>query len=367
MTDNTQRPIAPSGFRPNVGSGDPSGWDKAEYATPDRSQIDSGFYVEDRGLPWHVTLSRQWGMTELMTGSKRKLTSGEALGLAGLDYEVKMAQMFALVDDDYVEVPGLFTSYRADTGATLGSRGLSSSYKLVQNADALAFGDLLVDEGDAHWETAGSMKGGAIIFASMELPDSIHVDGDPSEYRLFLVISNGHNGKHPFRADVTIERVLCRNTLRIAHERAISSWTIRHTSSIEGRIQQARDALKLSFRYAETFVESASELVSTKLVDRQVDAILADLFPLTESQQERVDKDPSKLDAMPVGVVRRVYRESPTVSPVRGTAYGVMNAVSEYADHFKTYRSDEAKAEHLMFDDGDVKQRAWSLLTGIAK
>jgi hypothetical protein len=105
-----------------------------------------------------------------------------------------------------------------------------------------------------------------------------------------------------------------------------------------------------------------------------VDAILADLFPLTEAQQEKVDqgKDPGVYAALPV--VRQVYYESPTVAPVRGTAYGVLSAVTEYVDHVKYYRAvsqggaDENRAAHVIFDEGqqDPKQRAWDLLTSLS-
>lgn len=74
MTTSTERPIAPSGFTPNLrvipGA---NGGDVAEYITPEASGLESGFYVTDRGLPWHVTLSRRLDTPELMTGSDRTL------------------------------------------------------------------------------------------------------------------------------------------------------------------------------------------------------------------------------------------------------------------------------------------------------
>ena len=367
MMDNTARPIAPSGFRPNLRVNPGPGGDVAEYIRPEASGLDSGFYVADRGLPWHVTLARRLDTPELMVGSDRKLTVGEALVLAELDWEVATAPLYASIWEAYVEVPNRVATYRTDTGAILGS-GLSNAFKLVQNRDAFTFADHIIDTAGAHCETAGSLFGGRQVFLSMELPDDIHVDGDPSEYRLFLVISNGHDGRSKLRVDVTIERVICRNTLRISQERAISSWAIRHTSGIDGRVMEARNSLQLSHRYVEAFTETAGAMVGSTLADRQVDDILAKLFPLTESQQERVDKDPGKLAAMPLGMVRAIYQESPSIEPVRGTAYGVLNAVTEYVDHAKTYRdskrgdSEDVRAEHLMFDDADAKQRAWDLL-----
>jgi phage/plasmid-like protein (TIGR03299 family) len=371
-TKNTERPVAESGFRPNLRTipNPNGGGDVAEYITPERSGLESGFYVTDRGLPWHVTLARRLDTPELMTGSDRKLTVGEALVLGGLDWEVGTASVFVTIDKKKIPVAGRKVTYRKDTGAILSVNTVSDAYKVVQNRDAFTFADTILDVGGAHCETAGSLFGGRHVFLSMELPDEIAVVGDPSDYRLFLLISNGHDGMHSLRLDVTIERVVCRNTLKIAKGRAISSWAIRHTSGIDGRVQEAKNALGIVHRYAEEFSGAASALVATSLVDRQVDDILARLFPLTETQQERVDKDADKILVMPQGIVREIYQTSPTVDPVRGTAYGILSAVTEYVDHFKTYRgegAEDSRAEHLMFDDGDVKQRAWDLLTTVKK
>lgn len=376
MTDNTARPIAPSGFQPNLATrrlDGPQGGDAAEYITPERSGLEAGFYVTDRGLPWHVTLARRLNTPELMAGSATKLRGPEALELAGLAFTVAMAPLFAQIGRKRVPVPDRFATYRTDTGAVLGS-GMSGKYQLVQPAQLAAFGEALVDAGGPTYETGGSLFGGRQNFLSMEIPDEIHVAGDPSEYRLYLLLSNGHDGNHPFRADVTVERGVCRNTVRIAQKGAISSFVLKHTSQMDGRLQQAREALGLSFAYAESFAATASQLASTSLADRQVDEILDRLFPLTETQQERVDKDPVKLASLPRGMVELIYQESPSVAPIRGSAYGLLNAVTEYADHFASFRAgdggeaEDVKAERLIFGTGasaisTVKQRAWDLLT----
>lgn len=370
MTSNSERPIVASGFRPNLAVVQgPGGFDKAEYVTPEASGLESGFYVTDRGLPWHVTLSRRLDTPELMTGAGRTLTAGEALILAGLDFDVEKWDIQAVSPTEgTVDVPRAYATVRTDTLQVLGVVG--QSYKVLQNRDAFAFADAIVDDGGAHYETAGSLWGGKVIFLSMEVPDDIHVEGDPSDYRLFLVVSNGHDGKHPVRADVTIERVTCRNTLRISHKRAISTYMVKHYSTLDGRLQDARSALGISFRYAEAFGESASALVATSLVDRQVDAILRDVFPVPEKQDT-----PERIDQSIFAKVRNVYQTSPSIDPIRGTAYGVLNAVTEYLDHFHDFHgggassAEDVKAGSLLFagSASSYKQDAYDRLTALAE
>jgi phage/plasmid-like protein (TIGR03299 family) len=225
---NATKPIAPSAFSPV----NPN--EVLESSRPADSGIESGFYTTERGLPWHVELSRQLGEAERMQGMSGLLTAKEALAAGGAAFTVEQWPLQAVAPDDSVhqggiaDVPRKVANVRSDTGQVLGVVG--TTYRVLQNADAFAFVDALVDDGGAKYESAGVLAGGARVFLAMEVPDHIVVAGDPSEYRLFLVFSNGHDGKVSARATITVERVVCRNTLRIAQtERAMASWTARHS------------------------------------------------------------------------------------------------------------------------------------------
>lgn len=347
-------------------------YDIAEYKSPEISGIESGFYVGSRGLPWHVALSRRLDVPELMQDAGGLLTAEAALDLAGLGFRVaqepihRVAGVSASRHKKYEVIEGWVANVRQDTGGTLGI--VKPTYRVLQNADAFAFADSLVDDGSAKYETAGSLFGGKLIFLSMEIPDEIHVEGDPSDYRLFLVISNGHDGRHAAEAFVTVERVMCKNTLKAGRTGAISHWSIRHTTGLDGRLQVAREALGLSFRYAEAFSETASALVAKPLAERQVEEIIRSLFPIPERDQDK----PERFPMTTAGKVMEVYMTSPSIDPIQGTAYGVLNAVTEYLDHVQEYRgrvaqADEVRADSLLFGGTAEakKQAALDLLVKI--
>lgn len=339
-------------------------YDIAEYKDPRASGVESGFYVGDRGLPWHVALSRRLDVPELMQEAGGLLKAQDALQIGGLAFDVlqepihRMSGKTASRHKVYEVIEGWVANVRQDTGATLGI--VKPTYKVLQNIDAFAFADALVDSGDAKYETAGSLFGGKLIFLSMEVPDEIHVEGDPSDYRLFLVISNGHDGRHATEAFVTVERTMCKNTLKAGRKGSISHWTIRHTSGLDGRLQTAREALGLSFRYAESFAQTASDLVAKPLAERQVEEIIRSLFPVPERDQDRPERFPMTV----AGKVLEVYNTSPSIEPLKGNAYGVLNAVTEYLDHVQEYRgrvttSDEVRADSLMFGGtAEIKKQA---------
>lgn len=382
MTENSALPIAPSGFAGarrvlDSEDGGMTAYDRAEYAIPEAGRIDTGFYVEDRGLPWHVVLSRRLDTPELMEGVSGLLDRHAALSIGGLDFMVEKWPLLAVgpVEGtaDATATTRRYATVRTDNGRALGIVG--DVYRVLQNEDAFAFMDDLVDDGGAKYETAGVMFGGARVFISMEVPNHIHVDGDPSEYRLYLVVANSHDATSPVQAMVTTERVVCRNTLRAAIKGAKRTWQVRHTTNLDGRLAEARQALGLSLKYADVFAETASAMVSRTLVDREVDNILATAFPLPEPREGEKELSEAVLARTDFARIRSVYHDSPSIEPVYGTAWGVMNAVTEYYDHVKDYRGrsgagdDEVRAASLMDDRGtanEAKQRAWELLTMVS-
>ena len=72
-----------------------------------------------------------------------------------------------------------------------------------------------------------------------------------------------NDGSSKFRFLVTPIRIVCANTQTAAIEAAAASWGIRHTGGARVAIQEARTALKLSWRYIQAFEEEAAQLYSS--------------------------------------------------------------------------------------------------------
>lgn len=339
-------------------------FDKPEYATPDVSGIESGFYVGDRGLPWHVTLSRQLGTPDLMQDAGQLLTADEAIALMGADWEVELLPV--QVAGGKV-IPERFAVVRTDTRDPLGIVG--RTYKTVQNRDAFAFADNLVDSGEAKYETGGLMRGGRWVFLSMELDHlGLVVPGDPSEFKTYLLVTTSHDGSKPTEAHITHVRTVCRNTWRLAVGGAVSSFRIRHSGTIEGKLAEARKALGIAFRNTETVQEVATRLAGKSLVDRQVQELFEKVWPISDEATEAVRERAHATLAF------ENYLGSPTVDAIRGTAWGALQGLTEYVDHEIAYKSKtrgdnlDARADSLIYGAGEgAKVRATKELLKLAK
>ena len=137
------------------------------------ANVESMFYA-GREKPWHG----------LGTQVDEAPTSADALRLAGLDWKVERKPIQVCGGR---KVDNFFANVRSSDGAVLGV--VSDRYQVVQNAEAFAFTDALI-EGEVRYETAGSLMGGRKIWLLAKLPDR-EIVGDKTEP--YLCFSNTHD------------------------------------------------------------------------------------------------------------------------------------------------------------------------------
>jgi phage/plasmid-like protein (TIGR03299 family) len=274
------------------------------------------------------------------------MTAKEALNAGGLAWAVESRNLGNI---GFPEKNGL---YRSTDGAGLGIVG--NRYQIIQNEQAFAFADNLVDDGQAKYETAGSLWGGKRVFLSMELNHlDIRVPGDDSDVKMFLMITNNHDGGGAADAVVTPIRSVCQNTVNAAIASAKSRFRIRHTGNIEQKLLAARDALGISFKYAEEFEKLAARMALKKVTDAQVLEILRNaVFPVdAEAVSEEVLSDHASTLAF------ENYLTSPTMDSIRGNAWGAYNGIAEFIDYGAIYRGGKSNPV--------AQVRANSLLWGV--
>lgn len=279
-----------------------------------------------REVPWHG----------LGIVTDQCLTAADAIVTAGLDWTVSSEPLFAEIDGKKILVPGKKAQVRSSDKKVLGI--VTPKFKNLQNADAFAFADNLIDDSRAHYETAGSLRGGRVVFMTMKLSVDMTVAGS-DEHDLYLILRMGHDGTMAITAELSPIRVVCMNTLRLATAEAVSSWSIRHTGSIEGRLEEARRSLQLSFKYAEEFVKLGDHMVATKVTDDMLIQMLEETLPNRPKTPEKIED------------IMSLWKESNT-NGFTGTAWGALNAFTEYYDHGRDTRSQEAVFTTIM--DGEV-------------
>ncbi|MCI0462766.1 MAG: DUF932 domain-containing protein [Gemmataceae bacterium] len=305
--------------------------------------------------PWHG----------LGTRLDAPATAAEAITAAGLDYEVTLTPM---TTTDGLPVPQRRAVVRADTRTVLGV--VSDRFVPVQNRQAFGFLDAIVAEGGLRYHTAGALGQGERIWLLAKLPDQIRVRGGDDLVDKYLLLSNAHNGSAALRVLFTPVRVVCANTLSLAHRQGAGEGvSIMHKGDLEAKIRQAQQVLGLAQRFFDDAAAIIDRLSAYSPSSTQLTAYFRELYPDPEESKNngRAAKARSELQRL---FEEGVGHDQPGV---KGTAWAAYNAVTEYVDHHRSARGlddhDRAgrRLDSIWFGHGaQVKERAWNLALEMA-
>lgn len=335
----------------------------------------------------------------LGTVIKSAATSAEAIGLAGLDWQVEQWPVSADgPGGQRIACPGRLANVRSDTHAVLGVVG--KQYRVFQNAEAFDFMDAIVGEKLAMYETAGSLKGGRRVWMLARIPKEYRVGEDLVEP--YVLLTNAHDGTQSLRMLPTTVRVVCQNTLNLALRGTSGGLCIPHWPKLESRVREARQKLGIIGSRLDDFGQEMQALCDRKLGAAEVRDYFRGLFP-TETREEAKPKPQARdcgalLDSMLVQqdeqrevvgdllaghyaatrrqakhnrqvlecVLENFDNQRNTLPGIKHSAWAAYSAVGEWADHQKRVNGqtqaerDDNRLNSIWFGSGDrVKQQAY--------
>ena len=282
-------------------------------------EVENMFYVSNeengRFVPWHG----------LGVAVDECLTSADALKVAGLDWKVDARPVFT---DNGIKIPGYVANTRDSDNSVLGI--VSDKYKIVQNVDAFAFTDSLIG-GDCRYETAGSLRNGKSTFMLAKLPEKKILGDDFGNYICF---TNTHDGTGAVKVCMTPIRVVCNNTLNLALNTSKRIWTCKHMGRMEDKLHEAEVTLGLAEEYMDNLNIVAERLANVSLSDDEIRAIVAEMFPMNDDSPER-----TKANMQKAKTEFMVAYYMPDIEKFRNTAWGLLNATSDWMSHSSPQRN----------------------------
>lgn len=191
-------------------------------------EVESMFYKGE--VPWH-------GLGKRIPEEKR-VSVADAIEAAGCDWEVGVRPLFT---EKQVQVDYNYT-YRKTDEAILGYVG--PQYTPLQNKEAFEFFQPFLDKAEAEFHTAGALFGGRKMWVLAKLNrESAEVTKD-DRIDKFILLSNSHDGTQAVRVGFTPIRVVCANTMAMAHTSDASKLIrVRHSSSVKTNIENIRDVM----------------------------------------------------------------------------------------------------------------------------
>ena len=213
-------------------------------------------------------------------------------------------------------------------------------YHVMQNEDLFGFGDAILD-GGGRWETAGSIKGGRVVFGALALERETILDpsGVADKVKTYLLINTSHDGSLAIQASVTPVRVVCANTLNLAlnsiktKNGVKQSFKIRHTSTASGKVQIARETLGLTNAYMDAFDIMAQAMIQKTVTAKDFNDIILASYPKPDADVKgALTKWTTKVDS-----INDIYTGEFN-GMVAGTAWGAFNALTERLDWYRSAR-----------------------------
>ena len=307
----------------------------------------------------YASTQREWhGLGELMPAGQDIETWAQA---AGMEYKVQRAVVRfatqrldpanALIPAQVLQsIEDKLVLFRSDTGAPLGV--VSDSYKVVQPREVLEFFREWAQANACTIESAGVLFGGKRYFATAKMSDGVFV-GEGDKIVPYVLLSTSADGSLATEGRITTVRVVCNNTLRLASKGA-SSFRVSHRTAFKA--EECRGIIEAAHAEFGAFMDMSRKLASIKVESRLAEDMTA-LLLTTPTRNIDAAKDSAGFHRI-MGLFQGGGKGS-TLETARETAFGWLNAATEYVDHHVRARNDENRTAAALWGPGaDLKQRA---------
>ena len=310
--------------------------------------VETMAYAGDK--PWH--------------GLGNKLATPQPIELwkrqAGMDWMIEESEVRYITGNHTVgaihSFPEQKVLYRSDTKRPLAV--VSKRFQVVQPEEVLEFYRDLTEHAGFELETAGVLKEGRKFWALARTGQSATLKGK-DQVNGYLLLATACDGSLATTAQFTSVRVVCNNTLQIALGDNRGAVKVPHRS--EFNPEAVKQQLGITVAPWNRFVSKMKDLVACPVDPDSVDGLLRRMliYPGQPGQSPVVNEQAMRS-------VRALYDgggRGAQLASSRGTAWGLLNSVTEYVDHHRRARSDDHRREAAWFGQGaQFKQRAWDEL-----
>lgn len=264
-------------------------------------------------------------------------TLEEALVAAGLDWKVTTEKVFSASGE---VLPALATRRSSDS-RILGVVG--PRYTPLQNTEAFDFFRPFIQSNEASIETAGSLRMGQKVFVLAKLkldPMEIAKNDIVDKY---VLLSNSHDGTLAVRVGFTPVRVVCANTMALAHNSKASQLIrVRHSKNVVSNLEEIRNVMNLANAEFEATAEQYRVLASRQINQADLEKYVKLVFNSNKKLVEAEGNVDNLNNKRILNAIQPLFEQGRgnNLPGVRGTLWGAYNAVTEYLQY---ERGDDAQ------------------------
>lgn len=242
--------------------------------------------------------------------------------------------------------------YRSDNNKPLSV--VSDRYQVVQPQEVLEFYRDLTEISGFELETAGVLKEGKKFWALAKTGKEACLKGN-DVVKGYLLLATSCDGTLATTATPTSVRVVCQNTLTIALNGTSAAIKVPHNTNFDA--QAVKRQLGVAVSQWDSFMYRMKTLSERKVKSHEAMNYFLKVLCQTDSVDNNVLTNERALKK-----VQSIYEgngRGAELTAASGTAWGLLNAVTEFVDHEKQARSPENRLDSAWFGQGaSLKQRA---------
>ena len=296
--------------------------------------------------PWH--------------GLGNQLTARQPLDVwarqAGMDWDIRETPVRYITESAgnlgaIMSFPDQKVLFRSDTNAPLSV--VSQRFQVVQPRDILEFYRDLTEVSGFELETAGVLKGGRKFWALARTGQTTMLKGN-DESRGYVLLATACDGTLATTAQFTSIRVVCNNTLAIALNGNSQAVKVPHNTSFDA--QAVKRQLGITVSAWDDFMYRLKALSERKVKAAEARNYLLRVF--TEDNGKAPPYTNERAMAKALTLFEGAGRGA-ELAAAKGTAFGLLNAVTEFVDHERRARSTDHRLDSAWFGQGaGMKQKA---------
>ncbi len=300
--------------------------------------VESMMYVGK--TPWHG-LGKQ-------IPEEKKISIHEAIAEAGLNWQVELRRVYTESKDGSARsgILGHFAVCRKSDNAFLGVVG--ADYVPLQNEEAMEWFQPFLDSDAATLETAGSLNGGKQVWVLAKIRNGNMDVSSKDPVAHFILLSNAHDGSISVRVGFTPIRVVCNNTLTLAHNSQASQLLrVRHTRGMHYNLELIRESMNMANHEFSATVEQYRRLRNRGIDTAGLEHYVKIVFSLPDEGGKEL-----------IPNIVYLFENGRGSKEAGRTYWGAYNAVTEYLNYFRGRTKDNTLSSLWFGDSARINRHA---------
>ena len=265
------------------------------------------------------------------------------LASSGLDWK---AEKVPLCEVDTGEMVDFYAVRRLTDGKRIGLVG--PNYQILQNESAFEWFKPFLEAGEARLHTAGALCEGSRVWVLAKLNREPMVIAEGDEVEKYLLLSHAHDGTLAVRVGFTPIRVVCANTLAMAHsDNASKLLRVKHGKNLHENLLNIRAIVDTANQEFEATAEQYRLLVNKQINQKDLQRYVKTVFGFDPDEDVKRTRSKHIMEDV-IGLCEA--GKGNTLASVRNTYWTAYNGVTEYLayEYAKPKKKDDDRVDNRL-------------------